>query len=357
MLSLEYKPYTLDFNFAAGTSRGVMHQRKVWFIKIGTNYDATYGLGEVAPLKGLSFDDIASIEPALEEAKKRLSKFIIPKDEEGALALAKEVCPKGFPSVLFALETALLDLANGGARMFFDNHFYRSQQTMKINGLIWMGNGEEMKSRIDEKVEAGFDCIKMKIGAIEFKEELALLRYLREKSSKLIIRVDANGAFDVRESLKKLKDLADLDLHSIEQPILPSQMEAMQLLCSKGAVKVALDEELVGHFKYEAKEKLLDFLNPPYIVLKPSLLGGFEQTRQWIRLAEEREIGWWITSALESNIGLNAICQLTSTYSNSLHQGLGTGQLYHNNITSPLHVEAGEIQYLADKKWVDPFAS
>ena len=355
MLSLEYKPYTLDFNFAAGTSRGVMHQRKVWFLKIGSKYDSVYGIGEVAPLKGLSYDNIESIEAALEEVGKRLVKYIIPKDEGASLELATKICPKGFPSVQFGLEMALLDLVNGGRRLFFDNHFYRAQQSIKINGLVWMGDATEMKHRIKEKISSGFDCIKMKIGAIDFDEELELLRYMRQQSPNLIIRVDANGAFDVRDALRRLKELKDLNLHSIEQPILPSQLEAMQLLCAKGAVKVALDEELVGHFGYRDKEKLLDFLKPPYIVLKPSLLGGFEQTRQWIRLAEEREIGWWITSALESNVGLNAICQLTATYRNNLHQGLGTGQLYHNNIDSPLQVEAGEIRYLSVKKWVDPF--
>jgi len=357
MLSLEYKPYTLQFNFAAGTSRGVMHSRKVWFLKImdGSRVD-NYGLGEVAPLPGLSFEDIDSIEPILKNLSEKIKGVSRPFNEEEALDLAKSLVPKYNASILFGLEMALIDLVNGGNRLFFDTDFFHQKKSIKINGLIWMGDADEMMARIEEKTQDLFQCIKMKIGAIDFDKELELLQFLRSKSDSLIIRVDANGAFNVREALGKIKRLKDLNLHSIEQPILPSQMEAMQLLCSKAAVNVALDEELIGKNTHEEKQHLLDFLQPPYIVLKPSLLGGFRQTREWIQLAEERNIGWWITSALESNIGLNAICQFTSTYSNDIHQGLGTGQLYANNIMSPLHVGNGSISYLPYTNWGSPFS-
>ena len=352
MLKLEYKPYTLDFTFDAGTSRGVMKKRDVWFLKICDDRNPEVnGYGEVAPLHRLSIEDVSLIPDVLDQLQKKIVNCTTPRTEAAALSLAKELSPVPFASVRFGLEVALLDLLHGGQKLIFDNQFYREQVPVPINGLIWMGDIGTMKQRAQEKLDQGFKCIKMKIGALDFQQELEVLTLLREFSAALELRVDANGAFANHESLRKLLDLADFNLHSIEQPIIPRQPEAMQLLCKKGAVKIALDEELIGVESKAAKRELLEFLMPRYIVLKPSLIGGFESAREWISLAEELGIGWWITTALESNIGLNAIAQFTAGFQNREYHGLGTGQLYHNNIDAPLKVANGLISWDADQDW------
>ncbi len=358
MLKLEYKSETLQFTFDAGTSRGVMRERKVWFLKIyEESEEGIVGIGEVAPLPRLSYEDLSLVPVKLEEISHRMAKYHLPASNPELSTLLDELEVTAFPSISFGLEMALIDLMNGGKKVLFEGPFSRGEESININGLIWMGDKALMKDRIDQKLAEGFSCIKMKIGAIDFDEEIRLLQYLRSRSEDLIIRVDANGAFNVREVLGKLKQLSEahLNLHSIEQPILPNQMEAMQLVCRRQPIPVALDEELIGKHSAEEKVQLLEDLKPQYIVLKPSLLGGFGATRHWIRLAQERGIGWWITSALESNIGLSAICQFTALYDNDLHQGLGTGQLYHNNIDSPLQVQDGTIRARSQASWGSPF--
>ncbi len=356
MLKLEIKSYQLDFTFSAGTSRGVMHHHRVWLLKI---YDEltpeVFGLGEAAPLPRLSVDDIDLMDQMLDKVALTFRQQSLPQTEEEVFALAARLVSMDYPSIRFGLEVALLDLLRGGHRKILENPFSTGQKQININGLIWMGDAATMRERIEQKISEGFDCIKMKIGAIDFEREVELLRYLRSLSEDLILRVDANGAFNVREALGKLKALASVDIHSIEQPVLPNQHEAMQLICKIGALDVALDEELIGRPKDQEKVHLLEFLKPKYIVLKPTLVGGIAETRKWIEIAESLGIAWWITSALESNIGLNAICQLTAQYENPLHQGLGTGQLYSNNIGSPLRVEAGKIRYDSSLSWADPF--
>ena len=233
------------------------------------------------------------------------------------------------------------------------NDFFDSQRSIPINGLIWMGEPDFMLRQIDQKLSEGFDCIKMKIGAIDFEREIELLKYIRSQFSpdQIVLRVDANGAFSPEDALEKLQRLADLDIHSIEQPIRAGHITAMEKLCRETPLPIALDEELIG---VEDKAALLDAIQPQHIILKPTLIGGTLETQEWIRVAEERGIGWWMTSALESNLGLNAISQLVSTYSPAIPQGLGTGKLYHNNLDSPLEVRAGHIYYNPELAWENP---
>jgi L-alanine-DL-glutamate epimerase-like enolase superfamily enzyme len=258
-----------------------------------------------------------------------------------------------FPSIQFGLETAFASFESENTFEIFPSEFTQGTDSIPINGLIWMGTESFMKQQIKDKIEAGFYCIKMKIGAIDFQTELQLLNSIRKEfSSKDIeLRVDANGAFSPLEALEKLKRLSELDLHSIEQPIKQGQIEAMASLCEKSVLPIALDEELIGVFSKEKKKDLLETIKPQYIILKPSLVGGFSGSKEWIDLAEKQNSGWWITSALESNIGLNAIAQWTYTLKNIMPQGLGTGGLFTNNFDSPLQVKNGTLQYEKNKNW------
>lgn len=314
--------------------------------------DGVQGIGEAGPLPGLSPEPLARMQEQLAGLCKALKKETMPAGEEEAFSLAARLTDGQWPSIRFALETALLDWLGGGKRLLFQNSFSRGEEGIPINGLIWMGEKETMRQRMQQKLGEGFRCLKMKIGAIHFAEECAVLAEVRKHFSaeEVTLRVDANGAFRPEEALQKLHILARYDLHSIEQPIRPGQREAMQRLCRESPVPVALDEELIGVDLPEGV-RLLEETQPPYIILKPSLLGGMAACRQWISLAEERGIGWWITSALESNIGLNAISQFTAGFSLDKPQGLGTGQLYHNNFPSPLNIEKGSLYYQAEQDW------
>jgi L-alanine-DL-glutamate epimerase-like enolase superfamily enzyme len=241
-----------------------------------------------------------------------------------------------------------LDLANGGERRIFDTQFFRGKEAIPINGLIWMGRKEFMLEQIEKKLTEGYECIKMKIGAIGFSQELELISFIRSRfgSDKIVLRVDANGAFAVDEAEEMLRRLADWDIHSIEQPIKAGQADAMGRLCRAGILPIALDEELIGVTGRDAKRDLLEKIHPHYIILKPTLHGGISSCRDWIQLAEGLGIGWWMTSALESNIGLNAVAQFTSTFQVNIPQGLGTGQLYNNNFNAPLAISRGKLYHL-----------
>jgi len=356
MLKLEYKEYTLDFKFEAGTSRGVLTKHSVIFIKI---YDPAnpemFGLGEAAPLPNLSPDNLDDIRETLDSRLSRIEKMSVPTNEAEVFHMVNELVDVEIPSLRMALETALLDLMNGGKRLIFDNGFYRGELHIPINGLIWMGKKEFMQQQIKEKLMAGYQCIKMKIGAIDFYEELELLKMLRGASEELIIRVDANGAFPTDSIFKHLFELSELNIHSIEQPIMPGQPEAMQLLCKKTQVPIALDEELIGITNPTEKLDLLKLIMPQYIILKPTLLGGFGATLEWISMAKSLGIGWWLTSALESNVSLNAIGQFAGNFENLSYQGLGTGQLYHNNIDSPLEISDAHLKYKPEQSWGEIF--
>lgn len=353
-LKAVFSKHTLNFKFEAGTSRGVLTQKDSYFIKIfDTENPSVFGLGECAPLKGLSIDDRPDFELQLLSICEYFNTIELEVFSWNLNIILDQVLDKSFPSIVFGFETAMLDLLNGGKRIIFNNAFHQAQRNININGLIWMGDKDFMLRQIDEKLASGYNTIKMKVGAIDFEKECQLLAYIRQHFSKneITLRVDANGAFGVNEALEKLKKLAEYDLHSIEQPIRHGNTDAMAELCQTTPIPIALDEELIGMIEYPDKYKLLKKIMPQFIILKPSLVGGFQQCREWIENANRLKIGWWMTSALESNVGLNAITQFTAEFSNPLPQGLGTGQLYHNNIPSPLSIDKGQILYRPDSQW------
>ncbi len=342
----QYKS-TLNFRFDAGTSRGVLKNKTSFFIKLFDDQNpACFGLGEAGPLKGLS-SDFFSAENKLQEMIELINNEVI--THQNFNDSLKKI--NNFSSVLFALESAFLDLKNGGSRKVFENDFYDNNKQIEINGLIWMGDVSFMQKQIKDKIKNGFTTIKIKIGAINFDQELFILKSIRKEFSaeEMTLRVDANGAFEYKNVLEKLKALSKFKIHSIEQPIKAGNVEEMAKLCEISPIPIGLDEELLG--KEENKIQLLSLIKPHFIILKPSLMGGFRGSNSWIDAAENLGIQWWITSALESNIGLNAICQFTAEFDNKLPQGLGTGQLFENNFDSPLTISKGNIFYDSDKKW------
>lgn len=336
-----YKKYTLQFKHPSGTSRGILTEKETWFIVL--EQDGKKGIGECGILRTLSIDDRPDYEDKLRWTCENIH---LGKDALWEVLLE-------FPSIQFGVEMAFLSLASENPFVLFPSEFTTNQKAIPINGLVWMGSPEFMKDQIEEKISQGFTCIKLKIGAIDFKEELKLLAYIRSHFNEetIEIRVDANGAFDKSEALSKLNQLSKYKLHSIEQPIHSGQINSMADLCQNTPFPIALDEELIGVFNYEDKVQLLNTIKPQYIILKPSLIGGIKGCLEWIHLAEERNIGWWITSALESNIGLNAIAQFTFTLNNHMPQGLGTGGLYTNNFDCPLKIERGHLIYDFSYKW------
>ena len=348
-MKIDIHKYRLDFRFEAGTSRGVMTSRDSYFIKIyHPEYPEFFGLGECAPLNGLSPDLSGDLQATMAQCIQEISKVNFAESVQFVQSI-----PEEYPALRFGMETALLDFKNGGKRNLFDNDFTLSKMEIPINGLVWMGEKDLMFQRLKSKIDDGFHCIKIKIGGIRFDEELALLSYIRKhfSSQEIVIRLDANGAFHHKEAPKFLEQLSKFDIHSIEQPIMAGEWQAMEKLCSQSPIPIALDEELIGVFGKKQKIQLLENIKPAYLILKPTLLGGFDHCREWINLAKERGIGWWMTSALESNIGLNAIAQFTAEYNPMLPQGLGTGQLFHNNIPSPLQMNRGFLSYNAEKNW------
>ncbi|XOV94415.1 MAG: o-succinylbenzoate synthase [Bacteroidota bacterium] len=351
MLKLEYKPYTLDFKFEAKTSRGSMTNHEVIFIKVYDSKDpSVVGYGEIAPLPGLSEEKIDDVLDSLSHIKGAISSKVLPASSGMCFDLASKLCSDGYSSVIFGLETALLDLWHGGKKMIFDVPFLSGKTGIPINGLIWMSDKKRMLEQAKEKIEKGFGCIKMKVGALDFNDEIEVIESIRSSYSG-ILRLDANGAFKNNEALKKLNTLASYDIHSIEQPIIPRQLEAMQLICGKSPIPIALDEELIGVTEKSSRVELLRFLKPAYIILKPTLHGGLASCMEWIGIANQMGIDYWITSALESNVGLNAVTQLAAYVNAEGYQGLGTGALYSNNISSPLKMVKDSIFYDQEESW------
>ena len=328
-----------------------MRDKDTWFIRIWDSKDPDIaGIGECGPLPGLSPDRLEMMEDLLEDTIQKIQGMDLPSDVQNIIELAGTLVSSDFPSVRFGLETAILDFIHGGKRKIFENGFFYGKLPVPINGLIWMNEKSEMIRQASEKIADGFNCIKMKIGAIKFDEELEVLKFIRGvENNNMTLRVDANGAFSMAEVFNKLDLLARYRIHSIEQPIKPGSWESMAEICRLSPIPIALDEELIGMSK--RKEEMLDNIQPQFIVLKPTLLGGFKETGEWIDLAEKLGIGWWITSMLESNIGLNAITQFAAGKAPKLIHGLGTGKLYSNNVGSPLSIQNGEISYLLEKKW------
>ena len=331
----------LHFKRPSGTSRGVMTEKETWFIVL--EQDGKKGIGECGILRGLSIDDRPDYEEKLQWTCANIQRG---KDRLWEALLE-------FPSIQFGIEMAFQSLVSETPFLLFPSAFTDGSKSMVINGLVWMGEEAYMKQQIEEKLEEGFTCVKLKIGAIDFDQELRLLRFIREhfNPEQVEIRVDANGAFGKNEALIKLTQLYEFKLHSIEQPIQKNHTDRMAELCKTSPFPIALDEELIGVFGMQEKEQLLTKIKPQYIILKPSFVGGFRGTQEWISLAEKHQIGWWITSALESNIGLNAIAQWTYLQQNLMPQGLGTGALYTNNFDSPLTVATGQLWYKPTRAW------
>ncbi len=342
-LKAVYYKYLLNFKVPGGTSRGVLRQKETYFIKI--EKADKLGVGECAVFRGLSYDDVINYEDKLQWLCDHIGKEMDYLMEE----LIK------FPSIQFGLEQAQLSLASTDRFDLFPSNFSRGDDQININGLIWMGEKDFMIKQIQDKLSQGFTTLKMKIGAINFETELKILAYIRERfgPDEVELRVDANGAFGADEALKKLDKLSVYLLHSIEQPIKAGQWEAMSKLCERSPIPIALDEELIGITEHSLKKEMLNAINPQYIILKPSLIGGFRGSMEWIELAREHQMEWWITSALESNIGLNAISQFTYKLNNPMPQGLGTGGLFTNNIDSPLTVKNGALLMSRNRKWGD----
>ena len=340
-MKAQFKKYILNFKQASGTSRGILSAKETYFLILSKKNN--FGYGECAVFKGLSIDDRPDYEDKLEWLCKNINQPID--------FLFNELLE--FPSIQFGLEQALLSFKSINPFILFPSKFTDSKDIININGLIWMGSEAFMKQQISNKLKDGFSTLKMKIGAIDFETEIALLKSIRKKfsSKEIELRVDANGAFKPNEALEKLKRLSELEIHSIEQPIKHKQIDDMAELCSKTPLPIALDEELIGVFDVTKKEELLQTIKPQYIILKPSLVGGFKGSEEWINIAKKHQIGWWITSALESNIGLNAIAQWTYSLNTKMLQGLGTGSLFTNNFESPLEVKKGHLHYNNSINW------
>ena len=334
-MRLAVAPYMLHFKHPAGTSRGVLTEKPTYIIKLYDEKDpSVYGLGECAVFPGLSPEADSRYEYKLIELLANV-------------AIGRQTDLSRHSSIQYGLEMAVRDYSSCGKGVYFDSPFVKGESEIVINGLVWMGTYEEMLSRLEEKVKAGFRCIKIKIGAIDWDRELALIKTVRERfdSDKVMIRVDANGGFCMENVFPRLKALADLQVHSIEQPIPAGNADLMRFVCEMSPVPVALDEELIGIYGSEAKARLLDIIRPQYIILKPALCGGFSGAEEWIRLAKERNIGWWVTSALESNVGLDALAQWTAVIGAKGPQGLGTGALYTDNFTTPVYLDGDRLRY------------
>lgn len=336
-----FHKYILKFKRPSGTSRGIMNDKETYFLIL--EHEGKKGIGECGILRGLSIDDRPDYEQKLQ--------WVCENIHLGENQLWEALLD--FPSIQFGLETAFQSLRSGDPFLLFPSEFTNGKQFIPINGLVWMGDEAFMKQQIDEKIAAGFRCIKLKIGAIDFEKELQLLHFIRQHftPNEIEIRVDANGAFSSELALDKIIQLSEFNIHSIEQPIAVKQHDSMAELCKSSPIPIALDEELIGVFSLEDKEQLLHKIMPDYLILKPSFIGGFRGTQEWITLAEKYQIGWWITSALESNIGLNAIAQWTFLKNNSMPQGLGTGALYTNNFDCPLDVINGYLAYSQTEVW------
>lgn len=340
-MRLEFAPYLLHFKKPGGTSRGILTEKPTFLIKV---YDEKnpehFGIGEAAVFPGLSPEADGNYVWKLTELLANV-------------AIGRETDLSRHSSIQFGFEQALLDFSNGCQGIYFPGEFTSGASAIEINGLIWMGDLDKMLERVEKKVEDGFRCLKLKIGAIHWEEEIELIRHIRNQYNEkdLTIRVDANGAFNYDDCLTKLKSLAALGVHSIEQPIKAGEPEKMRKLCEESPVPIALDEELIGKGSTEERMQTLDRIRPQFIILKPALCGGFSGATEWIEEAEKRGIGWWITSALESNVGLNAIAQYTAISKAAGPQGLGTGGVFTNNFLTPIELNKDELRYNSDKKF------
>lgn len=345
-LTAEFVKHSLVFKKPATTSRNTLTEKESYFLVLREKGNSdVMGIGECSMINGLSIDNP-------NEYESQLSLLCSKINETGSADVDFDF--DAFPSIEFGLEMAIMDLENGGKRCYFeDNDFFNSEREIAINGLVWMGSATEMTEQIDKLLSKEYKVIKLKVGNLDIKEEVAILKYIRAKytANEVEIRLDANGAFSPDEALEKIKVFAEFDIHSIEQPIAAGQWDAMAKLVKDSPIDIALDEELIGITDPEEKEKLLKKIRPQYIIIKPSLLGGFGLSEEWMDIAADLLIGYWVTSALESNIGLNAIAQWVSDLDLTRPQGLGTGSLFKNNVKSPLVIDEGFLKYDAERDW------
>ena len=341
MIKAQVSRIDLQFITPGQTSRGTLYSKPSWFFVLEQN--GYSGVGECSVIPGLNPEYTDGYEQKISEIAEKINSGVVPSLDD----------LDEFPSIRFGLEAALLDLQHEAPGILFPSAFTRGEKGIPINGLIWMGSRQEMQMRIREKLVHGFRVLKLKVGALDFDEEISLLKNIREQfnPADLEIRLDANGAFSADDALENLKQLSEFHIHSIEQPIKSGQWEAMAEICNTSPLPVALDEELIGINDQSLKEKMLDIINPHFIILKPSLIGGLQKSREWIDLAAAKNTGWWATSALESNVGLNAIAQWVFTLKPQMVQGLGTGQVFSNNIGSPLELSGPELFYQNNKSW------
>lgn len=338
-MRLEFTPYLLHFKEPGGTSRGVMTEKPTFLIKVYEEDDPShFGIGEAAVFPGLSPEADGNYVWKLTELMANV-------------AIGKPTDLSRHSSIQFGFEQALLDFSCGCRGGYYPSAFTQGESRIEINGLVWMGDFDKMIERIEEKLKAGFRCIKLKIGAIDWRKEIEMIEFIRRRFSEesLMIRVDANGGFTMEDALPRLKRLADLGVHSIEQPIKAGNPELMAFLCRESPLPIALDEELIGKYTTSERIDMLDVIKPAYIILKPALCGGFSGGEEWISLAEERGIGWWVTSALESNVGLNAIAQWTAYIGAKGPQGLGTGGVFTDNFDTPVYLEGDKLGFDASK--------
>lgn len=331
-----YQKYTLLFKEPAGTSRGFLREKTVWFVRLADRQNPErVGVGECAPMAGLSLDD----RPDFEAQLARVCAQINAGETLPAIDLSV------FPALAFGLETALLDWRGGGKQRLFDTPFSRGETALPTHGLLWMAEPEALLQQARAKVAQGFTCLKMKIGALDFAAECALLAQLRREFPAVELRLDANGAFTPQNALHRLESLARFNIFALEQPLKPGQPAEMAGLCARSPIPIALDEELIGLNTASQRQHLLETVRPQYVVLKPALLGGFSAAEDWITLAGHQGLGWWVNSALESNIGLNALCQWVSALAPAgIIHGLGTGQLYANNLPAPVQLAGAALR-------------
>lgn len=339
-LKATYKKHISDFIVPGGTSRGVLSQKDSYIIEV---YDESSpkisGVGEVSVIERLSIDAVVDLEIMVDFVCRNINHF----------ATHYHLLLDRYPAIRFGLEMALLDLSNGGKRIYFESDFTKEKDSILINGLIWMGDINFMMAQIHDKIEDHYGCLKLKIGANDFESELNLLAEIRKNYPKeqLEIRLDANGAFAYDGALKKLDQIARFGVHSIEQPIKQGDWQEMANICAQSPVKIALDEELIGITNLAAQDALLKAIKPHFIILKPSLIGGFNACDVWIEKAHQNNINYWITSALETNVGLNAISQWSYTKKVNMAQGLGTGKLFSNNFECPLYLVGDKLFHKA----------
>jgi len=348
-MNASFRPYQLTFKKPVLTSRGSMTHKNGYYIAVEN--DGIKGIGECSYIEGLSIDRLDSFEETLKEVCADIEGIADDFYYNGTLP--KHLIAH-YPAIAFGLETALLELHCGGKhRIIAGSRFYDGKKDILINGLVWMGSDAFMQEQIEQKLGDGFRCIKIKVGAIDFKEECRLIEGIRQNYSpeQIEIRLDANGAFTESNVRERLRTLSQYTIHSIEQPIKPQQYLLMHQLCAERIIPIALDEELIGTDQKDIRSKLLEMIRPQYIILKPSLLGGLATCDEWIEIAERLNIQWWATSALEGNIGLNAIAQWAAAKETNMVQGLGTGGLYTDNVESPLYIEAGHLKYNPNATW------